>query len=323
MSPSLSPSFDRRSIPGGATESFWHAADGWKIRRFDWRAAGGESNCRGSILFLPGRGDIYEKYLETLAHFQGLGWNLTASDWRGQGGSGRLGPTPYIGHIDDFSIWVDDLAWFFARWKASMPGPHIVMAHSMGGHNVMRALIDHRIDPDAAVLSAPMLGMSGVPLPLPVLQWIARLMLKIGDPMRGAWKVSEKPASPLAVRQKLLTHDNDRYADELFWWGMRPELVMGPGSWKWVERAYASARYIQRRGTYENVDIPVYIVATSADELVDFGAIEDAVKRLPNAAMLVFGDEAAHEVLREVDEVRDRALAAIDQFLTEAAPRNA
>jgi lysophospholipase len=30
---------------------------------------------------------------------------------------------------------------------------------------------------------------------------------------------------------------------------------------------------------------------------------------------LWFGDEAGHEILREVDAVRDRALAAIDGFL--------
>ena len=37
--------------------------------------------------------------------------------------------------------------------------------------------------------------------------------------------------------------------------------------------------------------------------------------KLPSAEVERFGPEAAHELLREADPVRDRALAAIDQFL--------
>jgi lysophospholipase len=55
---------DRRAIPPHAQEGTWQAADGHAIRRIDWPGAGHAA--RGSILFLPGRGDFYEKYLETL-----------------------------------------------------------------------------------------------------------------------------------------------------------------------------------------------------------------------------------------------------------------
>ena len=78
---------DRRTIPEAATESRWQTADGTRVRRIDWHA----EPYRGSMLFMPGRGDIYEKYLETLHGFWNDGWNVTACDWRGQGGSGRMG----------------------------------------------------------------------------------------------------------------------------------------------------------------------------------------------------------------------------------------
>jgi lysophospholipase len=42
---------------------------------------------------------------------------------------------------------------------------------------------------------------------------------------------------------------------------------------------------------------------------------------LPRGQLLMFGAEAAHEILREADPVRDRALAAIDDFLDRLAPR--
>jgi lysophospholipase len=41
---------------------------------------------------------------------------------------------------------------------------------------------------------------------------------------------------------------------------------------------------------------------------------------LPHAEILWFGPEARHEILREVDPVRDRALAAIDDFLDRLVP---
>ena len=122
---------DRRAIPPHATESTWAAPDGHRIRRIDW--PGAQAAPRGSILFLPGRGDFYEKYLETLDHWHRSGWRVTAADWRGQAASGRLGLDPVTGHIDDFATWVNDLAAQWIEWKAARPGPHVLIGHSMGG----------------------------------------------------------------------------------------------------------------------------------------------------------------------------------------------
>jgi lysophospholipase len=102
------PPFDRRAIPAAASESTWMTGDGHAVRRIDW--PGAAASPKGSILFFPGRGDNYEKYLETLHHWHEAGWRVTASDWRGQAGSGRLGGDAITGHIDDYSIWVEDLA---------------------------------------------------------------------------------------------------------------------------------------------------------------------------------------------------------------------
>src|SRR5690606_8695532 len=107
-----------------------------------------------------------------------------------------------------------------------------------------------------------------------------------------------------AFRQALLTHDDARYADELWWRIERPELVMGPGSWGWVAAAMTSIRALERPGVLESVDLPVYIVATTADRLVGSRAIRRAEARLPHAESLWFGAEAAHEILREADSVR-------------------
>lgn len=308
---------DRRALPPGARETMWHAADGQAIRRLDLARP---QAARGSILFLPGRGDFYEKYLETFAHWQARGFAVTAADWRGQAGSGRFGTDAVTGHIGDFAQWIDDLAALWAQWTADTPGPHVLAGHSMGGHLALRALAEGRVDPAALVLSAPMLGFSAATLPLGVMHSVARLLARLGDARRPAWKWSEKPGEVPAARAGLLTHDAARYADELWWREARPELVMGPGSWGWVERAYASMRLLERRGVLEAVRTPTVIVATTADELVGYAAIACAAARLPHAELVTFGAEAAHEILREADPVRARALAAIDALLDRVAP---
>ena len=309
---------NRRAIPDGAVESRWQAEDGWSIRQIDWKAD--TQTPRGSMLLLPGRGDIYEKYIETLAHFRAQGWNVSSTDWRGQGGSGRLTDNPYIGHISDYGIWVDDLVRYWTRWKSENPGPHVIVAHSMGGHLTARALIEKRIDPDAVVMCGPMLGLKGMGLPALIAYPMARLMAKILGSKKPAWKVSETPATPLAIRQKLLTHDDDRYADELFWWGKRSELVMGPASWGWVSRGYQSNRWINAPGQWEKIDCPMLFFGTTVDQLVSYKAIAEAAARVPGAEIKTYGRECAHEILREADPVRDEVLAMIKDFLERKAP---
>lgn len=309
--------FDRRAIPAAATEGRWTAPDGHQIRHIHWPAPPGEVVARGSILFMAGRGDAYEKYLETFEHWRLQGWQVTAADWRGQGGSGRLGDDDTTGHIDDFALWITDLAAFWGEWAEGREGPLVLAGHSMGGHLTLRAVMDRTLEPrpDALVLSAPMLDTFPEALPLPVKRGFAWLMNRLGSPKRPAWKISERPGTRASMRRTLLTHDDERYEDELWWREKRPELKLGPGSWGWVRSAADSSTHIFRRGALESVDVPVFIVATDKDRLVSPSAIRAALARLPDADSLIFGDEARHEILREVDPVRKKALQAIDSFL--------
>jgi lysophospholipase len=280
---------------------------------------------RGSLLFFPGRGDFYEKYLETLEHWRRQGWQVTAMDWRGQAFSGRLGADGVTGHIEDFAQWTADLAAFWPEWAAAQPGPHVLAGHSMGGHLVLRATAEGKLvpPPAALVLSAPMLGTHPEWLPDWLQRLAARVMGKVGDPRRPAWKWSEKPGELPADRQGLLTHDDLRYADEVFWRKARPELAMGPGSWGWVQAAAQSMQMLARPATLAKVTMPVLLLATAADRLVSVKASRRAARLLPYVTYWELGEEAAHEMLREADPVRDSALATIDAFLDKATPNRA
>lgn len=307
----------RRTIPSSARITRWAAADGWPLRCLAWPQPLGMT-VRGSILFQGGRGDIFEKYLESFDHWHSRGWTITSFDWRGQGGSGRTTPDPACGHIDDFAQYIADLAGFFEEWRAAVPGPHILIAHSMGGHLILRAMLERAVVPDAVVLIAPMLGLKG-----PFGPWlgerIARMMCRLGSPQRRAWKGNERPFTT-DTRAELLTHDPDRYADELWWQQAMPDLVTGPPSWHWVAEAFRSTNAMRADSRLAEIRIPVLMLVADADALVDPRAAVAIAQRLPDARIVRFGPEAAHELLREADPVRNRALAEIDLFLEARAP---
>ncbi|MFL6862340.1 MAG: alpha/beta fold hydrolase [Allosphingosinicella sp.] len=307
-------SFDRRAIPSEATLGAWTAADGWTLRRLDWRQPPGKA--RGQLLYAGGRGDFIEKYLEIQHHWFERGWNVTAFDWRGQGGSRG---TIEDGHLDSFDPLVDDLAGLVAAWRTEAKGPRVAVGHSMGGHLLLRALAERDLGLDAAVLTAPMLAINSAPMPPLAAMATASFMAAIGLGRRPAWHQPKTPPPPRgSLRQTILTGCPERYEDELFWWEQEPAYHLGAPSWGWLKAAYESTAQLTPE-RLAAVETPVLLVGTDRDRLVDPAAIRRAARQLPHAELLMF-PAAGHELLREADPVRLAALARIDAFLHARAP---
>lgn len=310
-----SETLDRRSIPADARFGEWKAADGWTCRTLERRQEPGAA-VRGSLLFAGGRGDFIEKYLEAQDHWHRRGWNVTAFDWRGQGAS--QGDRPG-GHLDGFETLVGDLAGLIEAWRAGAPGPHVVVGHSMGGHVLLRTLADRHPPVDAAVLVAPMLMINSGPMPPFAAQWLASTASMFGLAGQPAWRQPSRSQAAGSLRQTNLTTCRDRYSDELWWWEKRPGFNLGAPSWGWLRAAFASCAALTP-AKLAAVETPVLLIGTERDRLVSPAAIRRAAAQLPKGELLMFG-EAAHEILREADPVRLKALAAIDAFLDRCAAR--
>lgn len=310
--------FDRRAWPEGGRLDYWHAPDGWQVRRY--RLGDGS---RGRMLVVGGRGDMIEKYLEVMHHWAARGWAVTSFDWRGQGGSGRLTDDPMCGHVRDFADWIADLRALADDWRGDGgrdDRSSVMVAHSMGGHLLARALAEGMPPPDAAVLVAPMLGVHSAPFPMWLARLIARGMVALGRGGRPAWTQQENSARLRQMRQRRLTHDQDRYADELWWRDHSRDVALGPPSWTWVDQALRSTRALASNDRLPRVAVPLLVLAAARDRLVSTPAIRRVIARIPAARLHVYGDEAAHEILRELDPVRLDALRRIDMFLDEVAP---
>jgi lysophospholipase len=299
---------DRRALPANAVISAWKAPDGWTHRRMDWLQPKGAAP-RGSLLFASGRGDFIEKYLEAHHHWHCQGWNVTAFDWRSQGGSrGDI----IGGHLESLDPLVGDLEALIADWQAERPGPYAIVGHSMGGHLVLRTLIERSPTVDAVVLVAPMLGINSGPVPAWAAAWTAGLAGMSGWSRTPVWRPSG-PTPAGSMRQAILTSCLERYEDELWWWEKEPGFNLGSPSWGWLNAAYRSCETLTPRAL-ASVQTPLLLVGTERDRLVSPEAIAQTAAAIPGAELLMFPN-AGHEILREADLVRLAALACIDDFL--------
>lgn len=303
-----------RVHPDGAAFSTWTAPDGFALRRMDWPEAKGRKK-RGRLLFVNGRGDFIEKYLESYAYWQAQGWTVTAFDWRGQGRSRGAGEEEAE---RSFGILVEDLAALIEDWRASGPGPYAALGHSMGGHVLLRTIVDRAPALDAVILIAPMLEVNSAPIPIRIAPDIADTAYWLGLGRVPMWKTPAAMLVPGGRRNRNLTGSRERYEDELFWWGVEPGFNTGPPTFGWMRAAFRSRAATFTAAKLAKVALPILLIGAERDRLVSAAAIREAASLMPHAELLMLPD-AAHEILRDADAVRDLALARIDAFLAEHA----
>jgi lysophospholipase len=89
-----------------------------------------------------------------------------------------------------------------------------------------------------------------------------------------------------------------------------------------VIEGFRSMRELAADPRIETMRVPTLVLVAEKDGLIDGKSALKIAPRLPDVRLISFGKESAHEILRETDAVRDRALGEIDAFLdARAAPR--
>ena len=298
----------RRRVPAALRIEAWPGPDGWPLRRFELEA---EGPAKGSLLFLGGRGDFFEKYLESFEHWSKQGWTVAGFDWRGQGGSGRTHPDGLC-HVEDFAVLLGDLAAYADFWRARAPGPHIAIGHSMGAHILLRAAAQGLLELDGIVLLSPMIGIRAGLLRGRALNGLAAIGRAPAIRTRPIWA---GPSSPVPGR---LTSCTERHEDKLWWKAHHPELARGSPTWGWLAAAARSMTELDRQLRRGPVTAPGLILRAARDPIIDVAAIRRARRFLPGFDYGVI-EQAGHELLRERDVPRGECMARIGGFLDERA----
>jgi len=307
------PLVRRRVLPPGGVSAYVPMRDAWPVRSLRWLPRNdGRDPDRPTILILTGRADFAEKYCETLHDLTEAGWGVAIFDWRGQGLSRRLGKTPQHGASPGFGVWLDDLKQML-EW-AAVDGPVHVLAHSMGGHLLLRYLAAGGAHVARAVVMAPMVGLASASLLTRLLTALQMLRGQGGDYVLGGgpWR----PGMAGDRRQTMLTSDPERYGDESWWIGQFPSLALGSVTWGWLDDAMASIAALNGRGVAQAITTPLLALLPTRDALVDSAATRALIKRVPGAQFAEYPG-AGHELLREAEPLRSQVLArAVDFFTT-------
>lgn len=258
----------------------------------------------------PGRTEPIEKYFETAADLNGRGWTVVAHDWRGQGLSARLLPDPTPGHAIGYRDFLTDYRALLDAFAARLPQPWIGLGHSMGGCLTLLALAEGERRLAAAILSAPMLGLSTGRVPL----WAARIMAR-GQRLagRGARLAAAAEAEPQSFAANILTHDAERFARNEALLAAAPQLGLGAPTWGWVDFAFDAISRLQRGPAVRRIGVPVTFVLAGEEKLVDNGGARMVAARLPNARLVEIPG-AYHELLQETDPVRAAFFAEFDRL---------
>ena len=147
---------NRREPPKDTVFDYFTSADGEQIR-FARFPASNVLDIKGTVIFIPGRTEFIEKFVEDVHIFNALGFACAAMDLRGQGMSASASSRPLKKHyVRSFDPHLEDLKAFFDKVMINkMEKPYILWGHSAGSHVILRFLKEHPEYADAAITVAP------------------------------------------------------------------------------------------------------------------------------------------------------------------------
>jgi lysophospholipase len=308
-------SLARNPVPSGAVSGMFKGYDGAPLRFARWAATRGPK--RGTVCVFPGRNEFIEKYFEVVADLRRRGFAVAIMDWRGQGGSHRALPNPRKAHIRDFSEYDKDLAAFMREVVLpDCPPPYYALAHSMGGHILIRNSVMPGSWFERMVLSAPMIEINQQQLGMA--PSTARLLLDIavltGFGTRYTFGGKDHYAEPARFEDNELTCDRERYNRYRAVIDAAPQLTVGAPTMSWLRAALRSSRMITDPEFARRVRVPMFLFVAGKDTIVSPRAIEDFAARLKVGSHVVLPN-AKHEILQETDDVRRRFWAAFDAYM--------
>ncbi|SEA94218.1 alpha/beta fold hydrolase [Rubrimonas cliftonensis] len=303
----LSPEIPTRAAPlgPGSRAVELTAADGTRLR-----AAMLEGGGRGCALLLQGRTEFAEKYAQVAQALKSRGFSVATIDWRGQGGSQRPLADPRKGHVGGFTEYQADLdALLAATADAGAGPPRLALAHSMGGAIALRAFVEGRLAPAAAVFSAPMWGLA---LSRPA-RAVAKAVVFVAARLRCAERYGPGggPASYAETDPdpNVLTADPAQAEALAALTRANPDLALGGPTYGWLRAAFREMRALERVAC----PVPSLVLVGGGEAVTSPKAM--AARAARDGMRLETIPGGRHELFLETPERQAAAWAAVDGFL--------
>lgn len=270
---------------------------------------------KGSVLLLNGRGEFMEKHLETVRELNDRGLDVYGLDWRGQGGSSRELQNSHKGYVRRYEDYLDDLSVFDRDIFQRRAGfPKVVLAHSMGGHIVLRYLCEHPGAAQRAVLTSPMIDVHTAPLPPRMARIMARVAVYGGLSTRYCPGAGDYAFERIRFKNNRLTSDAGRFWDEHTEMQKKPRLALGGVTWGWLAATFQSIDRLTGAGVPERLKTPVLMLCAQDDRVVSVRAQRSLALRMPDCRFVPIPG-ARHEILKETDTIRKLFWKEFDAFV--------
>lgn len=289
------------------------ARDGLKLRYALWPTTARER--LGTVCLFTGRAEFIEKYFETVTDLRRRGFAVAMMDWRGQGGSGRMLGNPRKGHVKSFSQYDSDLAKFMNEVVLpDCPAPYFGVAHSMGGHILLRSTLTRMCWFDRIVLCAPMIAVSKERSPYEASGYLANFLTFFGLGSLFIPGGSDDGGERTRWENNPFTSDPVRFQRTVEIVRSRPGLGLGAPTLSWVAAAARSIGYINSHKFLTSVKVPLLIIGAGNDQVVSTRCTELFASRVKLCKLVVIA-RARHEIFQERDALRDQLWAAFDAFI--------
>ena len=182
-------------------------------------------------------------------------------------------PDPRKAHIADFAdydrIWTRCFAKRSNRWRLQLGLPVIAMAHSMGGHILIRRLHDVRDEFAAAILCAPMLGINPRGAPWWVVEKMAAYLNRRGPSTEFVWGMAARDQLKLPFSLQIVTSDPARYARNQALLAADPDLRLNGPTWGWLAAALHAIALTRSPGYAEAIRTPCLFFGAGRDRVCD------------------------------------------------------
>ena len=270
---------------------------------------------RGVCVLLNGQTEFIEKYFEVIDELRARGFLVVTMDWRGQGGSSRMLADLRKGYVRDFADYDDDLDTLLQDVVAPLlrPGEKpLALAHSMGGHILLRTLARQPDRFAGAVLNAPMIAVSFRGNPEILVRAITAFQMWRGKAHDWVWGMEARDPHNVNFTTQMVTSDQPRFDRTQALLRTHPDLRLAGATWGWLAAALASMDGLKPYA--HDITTPALVVGASDDRICQTPAIKTFAQAMPNARYLEIAG-AGHEILMEHDTIRTQFWAAFDHFI--------
>lgn len=298
-----------------ATEDWFSGTDDKHIRYASWQSDLDTEN--GTIIFLNGRAEFIEKYLSTYKVFSSNGMSVWTMDWRGQGLSERDLVDRHKGHIQSYDSYINDLKHFLNNIVKinDLKGKTIIIAHSMGGHILLRYLSQYRISYPYIVLSCPLINLHQNNI---FVQKMLHVLQNLGLHSNHIPGMSSANKECVDDQEKCTNYK--KYTHCLESWNVLqeiiksyPSLLVEKPTIGWLHATLKSIEHLENASFDDFLSHRIRIISANNDQIVD----NKSQERFAKKNRLVERDEipnAGHEIFIEKRKTQEIVYRIISEY---------